>query len=106
MSHLMQCMSVTRNTTRWIPDEEWHGNQPRPCRSRQGQPLDPDSGGFSSAPVPADFNTLTEAQRQAIIGGLRNGEQDAIRRQEADQTTTVIHKIAIEDGRITYVGKR
>ena len=32
-------------------------------------------------------------------------EQDAIRRQEADQTTTVVHKIAIKDGTITYIAK-
>jgi inhibitor of cysteine peptidase len=57
------------------------------------------------AVIPPDFNTLTDAQRQAILDGLRTAEQDAIRRQEADQTTTVIHKIAIQDGKITYIGK-
>ena len=57
------------------------------------------------AVIPPDFNTLTDAQRQAILDGLRTAEQDAIRRQEADQTTTVIHKIAINDGKITYIGK-
>jgi uncharacterized secreted protein with C-terminal beta-propeller domain len=57
------------------------------------------------AVIPPDFNTLTDAQRQSILDGLRNAEQDAVRRQEADQTSTVIHKIAIKDGKITYVGK-
>jgi inhibitor of cysteine peptidase len=57
------------------------------------------------AVIPADFNSLTDAQRQSILNGLRTAEQDAIRRQEADQTTTVIHKIAIKDGKITYIGK-
>ncbi len=59
------------------------------------------------SPVPAtqDFNTLDEEQRQAIIGGIRSGEQDVIRRQDADQTSTVIHKIAIKDGMIQYVAK-
>jgi uncharacterized secreted protein with C-terminal beta-propeller domain len=57
------------------------------------------------AVIPPDFNTLTDAQRQAILDSLRTGEQDAIRRQEADQTSTVIHKIAIQDGKITYIGK-
>jgi len=65
------------------------------------------SGSASSkiAVIPPDFNTLTDAQRQAILDGLRTAEQDAIRRQETDQTTTVIHKIAIQDGKITYIGK-
>ena len=55
--------------------------------------------------VPPDFNSLTDAQRQSILNGLRSAEQDAIRRQEADQTTTVIHKIAINGGTITYIAK-
>ena len=65
------------------------------------------SGAVSTkiAVIPPDFNTLTDAQRQAILDGLRTAEQDAIRRQETDQTTTVIHKIAIQDGKITYIGK-
>jgi inhibitor of cysteine peptidase len=57
------------------------------------------------AVIPPDFNTLTDAQRQAILDNLRASEQDAIRRQEADQTTSVLHKIAINDGKITYIGK-
>jgi inhibitor of cysteine peptidase len=57
------------------------------------------------AVIPSDFNALTEAQRQAILDGLRISEQDAIRRQEADQTSTVVHKIGIKDGKITYIGK-
>ena len=63
------------------------------------------SGVVSSAPVPRDFNALDEGERQAIVSGLRSGEQEAIRRQEADQTSTVIHKIAIKDGTIQYVAK-
>jgi inhibitor of cysteine peptidase len=63
------------------------------------------SGTASPLTVPQDFNSLDEGQRQAIISGLRSGEQDAIRRQEADQTSTVIHKIAIKDGSIRYVAK-
>lgn len=55
----------------------------------------------SSVALP-DFNTLTGQERQSIIDSLRNAEQDAIRRQEADQTTTVIHKIGIKNGAITY----
>jgi uncharacterized secreted protein with C-terminal beta-propeller domain len=55
--------------------------------------------------VPPDFNSLTDAQRQSILNGLRTAEQDAVRRQEADQTTTVVHKIAISDGTITYIAR-
>ena len=59
----------------------------------------------SPAVLPSDFNTLTESERQSILDGLRNAEQDAIRRQEADQTTTVVHKIGINNGAITYIAK-
>jgi len=55
--------------------------------------------------IPPDFNSLTDAQRQSILNSLQTAEQDAIRRQEADQTTTVVHKIAIKDGTITYIAK-
>jgi len=77
------------------------GVLPQPAVATGGSGL----GGISSVPVPADFNTMTEDQRQAIISGLRNEEQEAIRREEADQTSTVIHKIAIAGGRITYAAK-
>lgn len=66
------------------------------------------SAGISSSQVsaiPPDFNTLPESERESILDSLRNDEQDAIRRQEADQTTTVIHKIGIRDGAITYLAK-
>jgi inhibitor of cysteine peptidase len=66
------------------------------------------SAGVSSskvAVIPPDFNTLTESERQSILDGLRNAEQDAIRRQEAEQTTTVVHKIGINNGAITYIAK-
>jgi uncharacterized secreted protein with C-terminal beta-propeller domain len=82
---------------------------------RQGQEVLPviavdvgDSGTVSSsrvATIPPDFNTMTESERQSVLDGLRNAEQDAIRRQEADQTTTVVHKIGINNGAITYIAK-
>jgi uncharacterized secreted protein with C-terminal beta-propeller domain len=83
--------------------------------TRQGQEVLPvkavdvsGSAGVSSSRVsviPPDFNTLTESERQSILDSLRNAEQDAIRRQEADQTTTVVHKIGINNGAITYIAK-
>ena len=63
------------------------------------------SGSVSSPPASQDFNAMNEEQRQSIISSLRSGEQDAIRRQEADQTTTVIHKLAINNGEIRYIAK-
>ena len=55
--------------------------------------------------VPADFNTLDEAQRQSLIESLRNGEEEAARAREVEQTSTVIHKIGIDNGKITYIAK-
>ncbi|HNQ25993.1 MAG TPA: beta-propeller domain-containing protein [Methanoregulaceae archaeon] len=66
------------------------------------------SAGVSSSKVstiPSDFNTLPDSERQSILDSLRNAEQDAVSRQEADQTTTVIHKIGIRDGAILYLAK-
>jgi uncharacterized secreted protein with C-terminal beta-propeller domain len=52
-----------------------------------------------------DFNTMSETEKQAVIADLKNSEQDLIRKQEIDQTTTAIHKIAISNGAITYVAR-
>ena len=65
----------------------------------RGQPVPMMAESSGASP---DFNTLTGQERQSIIDSLRNAEQDAIRRQEADQTTTVIHRIGIKNGAITY----
>jgi hypothetical protein len=56
-------------------------------------------------PVPSDFNTQSAEQRQVILDRLRAAEEEAIRAQEADQTTAVIHKIAIQKGTIPYLAK-
>ncbi|MDD1718425.1 MAG: beta-propeller domain-containing protein [Methanoregulaceae archaeon] len=58
-----------------------------------------------SSPVRKDFNTLSGEERASIISDLRTGEQDVIQRQEADQTSTVIHKIGISGGTIKYAAK-
>ncbi|MDD1717627.1 MAG: beta-propeller domain-containing protein, partial [Methanoregulaceae archaeon] len=63
------------------------------------------SSGVSSTPIRTDFNTMTEEQRQSIIDDLKGAEQEVIQKEEFDQTTTVIHKIAIKDGTFAYVAK-
>ena len=49
-----------------------------------------------------DFNRMSDAEKQAVITDMKNAEADAIRKQEIDQITTVIHRIAISGGSITY----
>lgn len=63
------------------------------------------SDGSSSGRTSTDFNTMTEEQRQSLIHDLKGAEQEALQKEEFDQTTTVIHKIAIKDGTIAYVAK-
>ncbi|WP_440949816.1 beta-propeller domain-containing protein [Methanosphaerula subterraneus] len=71
-----------------------------------GSPGTSSSGASAAvAPVPSDFNTQSAEQRQVILARLRAAEEEALRAQEADQTTTVIHKIAIQKGTITYLAK-
>jgi uncharacterized secreted protein with C-terminal beta-propeller domain len=61
------------------------------------------SGNAAVSPVLwEDFNRMSEAEKQAAIADMKNAEQEAIRKQEIDQTTTVIHKIAIRGGSISY----
>ncbi|MDP3565169.1 MAG: beta-propeller domain-containing protein [Methanoregula sp.] len=71
-----------------------------------------DSGGSIGSAVPMsvssvvdDFNTMNEDDKQAAIAAMKSGEQDAIRKKEIDQSTTVIHKIGINNGGITYIAK-
>ncbi len=52
-----------------------------------------------------DFNTMTETEKQALITDLRSGEQEAIQKREIDQSITIIHKIGINNGVITYTAK-
>jgi inhibitor of cysteine peptidase len=59
-----------------------------------------------SAPVLVnDFNTMSESDKQAVIAEMKSGEQEAILKREIDQSTTVIHKIGINNGAITYLAK-
>ena len=58
-----------------------------------------------SSAIAEDFNTMTEPEKQAAISELKSGEQDAIQNREIDQSTTVIHKIGISNGAITYLAK-
>lgn len=64
------------------------------------------SGSAASAPILwEDFNRLSEQQKQDVIADMKSGEQEAIRKREVDQTTTVIHKIAINNANIAYVAR-
>jgi inhibitor of cysteine peptidase len=58
----------------------------------------------SSSPI-TDFNTMSEAEKQALIADMKSGEQEAIQKREIDQTITIIHKIGINNGAITYLAK-
>ncbi|MFA5295529.1 MAG: beta-propeller domain-containing protein [Methanoregulaceae archaeon] len=94
--------------TLYVSEEAMYVSYPRyiPVIYR-GQPDLPVWATDASGPtgISPDFNTLTGQERQSIIDSLRDAEQDAIRRQEADQTTTVIHKIGIKNGAITYLAR-
>ncbi len=65
------------------------------------------SGGaqVSSPAIAVDFNSLSDAEREATIAELKSGEQEALLKREIDQSTTVIHKIGINNGVITYGAK-
>ncbi|HUT39180.1 MAG TPA: beta-propeller domain-containing protein [Methanoregula sp.] len=59
----------------------------------------------SSPVLVEDFNTMSESERQAVIAEMKSGEQEAILKREIDQSTTMIHKIRINNGAITYIAK-
>jgi inhibitor of cysteine peptidase len=63
------------------------------------------SAAVSSPVILEDFNTMSETEKQAFITEMKNKEQESIRNKEIDQTTTAIHKIAINNGAITYIAQ-
>ncbi|MFA5268462.1 MAG: beta-propeller domain-containing protein [Methanoregula sp.] len=63
------------------------------------------SSGISAPILWEDFNKMSESEKQAYITKMKNIEQEAVQKKEIDQTTTVIHKIAISNGAITYVAR-
>jgi uncharacterized secreted protein with C-terminal beta-propeller domain len=48
---------------------------------------------------------MSDAEKQRVIADLKAAEEETIRKKETDQTTTVIHKIAIDHGAITYIAR-
>lgn len=63
------------------------------------------SSSGDSAPVFwEEFNRMSEKDKQASIEKLKTAEQESLQK-EIDQTTTAIHKIAINNGAITYVAR-
>ena len=63
------------------------------------------SSGIAAPALPVDFNRMSEAEKQAVIAGMMTGEEGVTQTQEIDQTMTVIYKIAIDNGIITYTGR-
>jgi inhibitor of cysteine peptidase len=62
------------------------------------------SSGVSAPVLWEEFNRMSETDKQASIEKLKNAEQESLQK-EIDQTTTAIHKIAINNGAITYVAR-
>ena len=49
-----------------------------------------------------EFNRLSEEEKQEVVAELKAGDSGTAVNREYDQTTTVIHKIAIGGGNIAY----
>ncbi len=63
------------------------------------------SSGVSSSVLQEDFNTMGEAEKQQVIAAMKAQEEEKITKKEIDQSTTAIHKIAIDNGVINYVAR-
>jgi uncharacterized secreted protein with C-terminal beta-propeller domain len=66
--------------------------------------------GSSSSSVNApvlweDFNTMNEEEKQRVIADMKAQEEEKLIKKEIDQSTTAIHKIAINNGAITYIAR-
>jgi inhibitor of cysteine peptidase len=65
------------------------------------------SGSSSGVAAPVlweDFNKMSETEKQAVIAEMKSAEEEKVEK-EIDQSTTAIHKIAIDNGAITYIAR-
>jgi inhibitor of cysteine peptidase len=63
------------------------------------------SSGVSSPVLWEDFNKMSETEKARVIAEMKAQEEEKTKKKEIDQSTTVIHKIAIDNGAITYIAK-
>jgi uncharacterized secreted protein with C-terminal beta-propeller domain len=63
------------------------------------------SSGVSSPVLWEDFNRMNEDEKQRVLADMKAQEADKITTKEIDQSTTAIHKIAIDNGAITYLAR-
>lgn len=63
------------------------------------------SSGSVSPVLWEDFNKMSESGKQRVIADMKAQEEEKITRKEIDQSTTAIHKIAIDNGAITYIAR-
>lgn len=86
---------------RWHPVYRTYDNSPEivfPAAKAEDSSASTASAGITFE----EFNKLSETGKQAVIAEMKNREEESIRTKETDQTTTVIHKIAIGNGDIAY----
>ncbi len=63
------------------------------------------SSGVTSSVLWEDFNQMSDAEKQRVIADMKAQEEEKITKKEIDQSTTAIHKIAIDNGAITYIAR-
>jgi uncharacterized secreted protein with C-terminal beta-propeller domain len=63
------------------------------------------STGVTSSVLWEDFNRMSDAEKQRVIADMKAQEEERIIKKEIDQSTTAIHKIAIDNGAITYIAR-
>ncbi|MCK9631654.1 MAG: beta-propeller domain-containing protein [Methanoregula sp.] len=63
------------------------------------------SSGSVSSVLWEDFNAMSESEKQEVITEMKAQEVEKITKKEIDQSTTAIHKIAIDNGAINYVAR-
>ncbi|MDD4136543.1 MAG: beta-propeller domain-containing protein [Methanoregula sp.] len=63
------------------------------------------SSGITSPVLWEDFNRMSEDEKQTVIAEMKASEEERVQKKEIDQSTTAIHKIAIDNGAITYIAR-
>ncbi len=88
---------------RWHPVYRTYTGDVVPVAAVKAEDASGSAASVASAGITyEEFNKLSESGKQEVVAALKDPESTAWKR-EADQTTTVIHKIAIDKGNIAYI---
>ncbi|HQN92313.1 MAG TPA: beta-propeller domain-containing protein, partial [Methanoculleus sp.] len=83
----------------------WRRGMTEPAIAVDDRAFGSSSSGVTAPVLWEDFNTMNEQEKQRVIADMKAKEEEKLTRKEIDQSTTAIHKIAVNNGAITCTAR-